>query len=1118
MDFTIHYYRYQEDYEGWGLHLWNAVEEESGTFTINGEEYDWNNAFPWQGEDEYGVYWTFDLDDSQELGFIVHKGDEKDPPGLDRYFDDYDTSQEIWLLQGVADIYTEEPSTAIRMKSAYGDGLQTITVIMTGLIENAQNRFAIYKNGYPDGQEISIDSVSVEESNVYMNLSEEIDITKLYEVYDTELEEKKAVIHNFPEDEYVYTGDDLGFNYSPQSTTFKLWSPSATNVDLHIYSSTNVDDYDSYTMERQENGVLEVTVEEDLKNKYYLYEIAMMGETYTTPDPWSLGLSTNSEYSLIYDIDDTEPEGWENDSWISHEAKEDVIIYELHIRDVSIDETWEGSDNKQGKYLGLVEPGTTYEGLPSGFDHIVDLGVNAVQIMPMYDFSSVDETDPNDRNWGYDPYAYNSPEGSYASNPNDISRIVELKSMVKEFHDAGIKVIMDVVYNHTYATGRGSLFDNIAPKYFYRLDDSGEYLNWSGCGNVVDTEKPMAREFIKQSVKHWVEDYHIDGFRFDLMGLIDTDLMEEIVDTLETTNPHIMVYGEPWGGWGAPILTGKGDQRNLDFGCFNDNIRNAIRGDTDGLTPGYAMGAIGNWNTLKKGVMGSINDFTADPSETINYVSAHDNYTWWDKLERTVTNMPDDALIEMSKLGNAIVLTSQGVPFLHAGVDFIRTKRVPGVPEEQIRNSYNANDEVNKLDWERMAEYYDVVNYYKGLIELRKARKEFRLETAEEIEDNLEFYPNDMNGVMLYKISDVTPEDNWGDILVCYNPNSSKANITLPSGDWVVVVDEDEAGVDPVETGTSIYTGTNHFSSKFSIEPFSAMVMYKKPEDNIVLNVFQNPAVDSYINFTINSDEILDDLSLKINDEEVEIDSIAVGCWHGSYHLEESGDYVFSLNTGDRVVKRFFSVGKIGASYEIIESADRNVSLEIQANSLSRELFFVLLDSELNENLQDGEYFIGNRDITLNKEYKIRFKTNKENQSIFYYNAGWVELETKQENGSVFATFNKLGKFKIDKAQSLSNFSMTMGNYPNPFNLKLNNHTEIFFEVTQNVKKAKIEIFNIKGRKIKDYKISDVIKNKKYSVKWDGKNNFEKEISSGIYFYRISTPRKEITNKILLLK
>lgn len=1109
LDLTIHYHRYEGDYEGWGLHLWNAVEESGGTFIIDDVTYSWWEAFPFSETDEFGVYAVVPiLYEDQDLGFIVHKGEEKDPPGLDRFFGDYDTTTEIWLLQGIAEIFYEEPSTDIRMMSAFGDGINTITVNMTGTIENYSDRFQVYK----ENEQEQLSSVtSTDDIAIQLLLTEPIDITVPYEVYDSEADETISVIHQFPEDQFIYEGDDLGFTWSEEETVFKLWSPAASSVNVLIYQTPTdtEEEPESYPMTRVEAGVLSCIVPGDLKNLYYLYEVTLTGDTREAQDPYSRGISTNSTRSLIFDPADTDPPDWDEDEAPVLEHPCDAIVYEVHIRDLTIDETWEGDDEVRGKYLGMIESGTTYEGYPTGLDHLVDLGVNCVQILPMYDFGSVDETDPTSRNWGYDPMAYNCPEGSYSTDPTDITRIREMKSMIKGLHDAGLKVIMDVVYNHTYYSGDGSFFDQVVPNYYYYLDETGGYANWTGTGNTINSFKPMVRRFILESVKYWVSEYHIDGFRFDLMGLTDPDLMEQIVDELQVIKPDILVYGEPWGGFGAPeIFTGKGDQRGRGFGCFNDNIRNGIRGDTDGFTLGYPMGNTANWSPVQRGVMGSIYDFTNGPSETINYLSAHDNYTWYDKLVRTVPEVSEETLENMNKMGLAIVMTSQGVAFMHAGSEFMRTKRAPGATEEEVRNSYNANDEVNKLDWARKAEYIHINDYYKGLIALRKLKPEFRLQTADEINNHLHMYDYNPEATMTFTLDDISPGDSWGDILVSYNPNSTGKYLDLPAGTWTVVVNEHEAGTEPVSTGTStFYAG--EYGGSFYIAPYSALVMFRSGNAPALnMSILQNPGLQNYLHFVINVTEDFETISLSINETELSLEQLEGNTWIADQEITSTGNVQAILTVDDYVLIRNFSIGSIGRHGGFGSSYDGQTSIEIPAGNFEQEAYFTIFSKA-------GSYEFGNAAIQLSEPAIVKFLTNEEKAIYRKENGHWQELPTIFHNGYVTAKTERLGEFHLDEPINSIQQTNVIGNFPNPFNPS----TEINFEISarDDNKLSQLEIYNIKGQLVRSL-VHEPLTAGRHQVIWNGRDNSSDPVASGVYFFNLKIDSRSLPHKMLLLK
>jgi len=503
-------------------------------------------------------------------------------------------------------------------------------------------------------------------------------------------------------------------------------------------------------------------------------------------------------------------------------AYEDAIIYEIHIADMT------GLDNSNVKnkatYLGLTEKGTKGpNGVTTALDNLVELGITHVHILPMFDFWTGDEADRDfekSYNWGYDPYLFTVPEGRYSTNPYDPSvRINEVKQMVKALHDNGIRVVLDMVFPHTWGVGPMSPFDQAVPYYFYRLDKTGAYVNESGIGNTTASERPMFRKYIIDTLKFWVNEYHVDGFRFDQMGLIDRETMIAVEKELHSIDPTIIIYGEPWGGMGTTVRFGKSDVGGTKVAAFNDEFRDALRGSVfDATVKGFLMGALSKETLVKRGVAGSIEyddiikSFAKDPEETINYVECHDNHTLWDKNYLAAqadakTNWTVDMLKDAQKLAGAIILTSQGVPFLHAGQDFARTKNGDG-------NSYNAPISVNGLDYERKAEFIDVFNYYKGLIQLRKEHVAFRQRTAADIKSKITFLPSPRKGV-IFTINDAN--DPWKEIVVIYNGETKEQQFSLPDGTWNVVVDQANAGT------TSLY----QVSGKINVKATSAMVMYR---------------------------------------------------------------------------------------------------------------------------------------------------------------------------------------------------------------------------------------------------------------------------------------------------
>ncbi|MFW6022335.1 MAG: type I pullulanase [Halanaerobiaceae bacterium] len=638
---------------------------------------------------------------------------------------------------------------------------------------------------------------------------------KIYKKMDWEVANEELI-----EDRFFYFGKDLGVFYSPEKTSFRVWSPVADDIKVFIYN--NEDDVRPEIVKdlsKSIKGTWYTEIDGDFQNKYHIYHININGNVNQVVDPYTRGLGTNSRLGLIVDLESTNPTGWKSDKRINLEQPQDAVIYEMHIRDFS------SADNSgikyKNKYLSFTEIGTVNSrGLKTGIDHLKELGITHLHLQPVFDFATVDDNSETDYNWGYDPFFYNVPEGSYSTNPADDTRIREFKMMVKSLHDNGIGVIMDVVYNHTYHT-ENSPFNKIVPYYYYRMTPNGAYSNGSGTGNETASERIMMRKFIVDSVKYWAEEYHIDGFRFDLMALHDKKTMAEIENTLHKIDSSILIYGEPWMGGLSPLSRekqmNKGTQQGMNIAVFNDNYRNAIKGNNDGTSTGFVSGAQHLEDYIKRGVVGAIDynhhikDFALEPYETINYVSSHDNLTLWDKLNKSNMHDSDEIRIKMDRLAQGIVFTSQGIPFIHGGEEMLRTKF-------GNHNSYNAGDRINQIKWERKCLYYDTFCFYKGLIELRKKQPAFRLGNAQQIKNCLSFLETPYNtvGFIIKKYIDV---DDCPDILVFYNPNRETIKFHLPEiGPWNVVVDEKQAGSDTLYNITGM---------EVQLAPISMMVMYK---------------------------------------------------------------------------------------------------------------------------------------------------------------------------------------------------------------------------------------------------------------------------------------------------
>jgi pullulanase len=586
----------------------------------------------------------------------------------------------------------------------------------------------------------------------------------------------------------MYNGDDLGANCFGEYTVFKVWAPTAKHLKVVIYNEY-FDEYgNEYNMAKDESGVWELTLKGDYKNKYYNYKVTINESERETPDPYAKGSSLNGNRGMVVNFKSINPEGWECHSIPPPIKPTEAIIYEVHVRDFSID-TNSGMLFK-GKYLAFTEEGTKGTGdVSTGIDHLKELGITHIHLLPVFDFKSVDERLDKKYNWGYDPYLYNVPEGSYATNPYDgIVRIVEFKQMIKKLHENDIRVVMDVVFNHTSDT-EDSPFNILVPKYYYRMNKDGSYSNGSGCGNEIASEKPMVRKFIIDCVKFWAEEYKIDGFRFDLMALMDIETMTEIIRQLNAINPNILIYGEPWTG-GNSVLNyelqfKKGCQRGMPLGVFNDDFRNAIKGDNDGDGLGFVNGAYGLEHEIKKGIVGSIhyNDFfygfAKEPCEAINYVSSHDNLTLFDKIKKVSCDATDLERELMNRLALSILLTSQGVVFIHGGAEILRSK-------QDNPNSYCAGDEVNKIQWDNKNKYIKTFRYIKCLIELRKSQKIMTMDSSEDIIKNLHFIDSPQNTVAY--LLNTCCENDFKQIFIIHNANKQEIIMSPPgSGVWQVI-------------------------------------------------------------------------------------------------------------------------------------------------------------------------------------------------------------------------------------------------------------------------------------------------------------------------------------------
>ena len=840
----VHYFREDAAYGDWEVHMWNGVESLDATRKFELEDVEYEGTI-------YGATATYYADAADIwCGFIIKKPDwTKDPDG-DRKIDVSD------VLSGTVHVYAKsgsaledfivdksEAQVGAKVTAAVYDSITDVLTVTTAVPIEGEIEGSFVLEG-PAG-EMKITSVTnVEGTSDYVIAYEgEINADEIFTVYYKGTPCKVTVPNvystDFFEAEYTYEGDDLGANWTADATTFRLWAPtaSAVSVNLYVSGTEGTDDLiASHEMTADVNGTWVAAVEGDLNGVYYTYSVTRKGETVEAVDPYARTTGVNGNRAMVIDLDSTDPAGWENDTYVTQVSYTDAVIWELHVRDFSIHEST-GMENK-GKYLAFTEKGTKVPGteIATGVDYMVNLGVNYVHLLPVYDINSVDET-VGGYNWGYDPKNYNVPEGSYATDPyNGAVRVNEFKQMVQSLHNNGIGVIMDVVYNHVADAGN-FCFNKIVPGYFSRIHDDGSYQSNSGCGNDTASERAMVRKYIVDSVVYWAEEYHIDGFRWDLVGLIDYETINQVMAEVHSINPNIIFYGEGWemctwttkDGYVNKMTIQPNDTKvNTEagvFALFNDTIRNVIHGGvftaTDkGFTSGNMTGS--TKMTVSAGytansVWGSNGGTVDTPLQTINYASCHDNYTLFDNLTIDVMDANGCSAAEaaakaaeMNNLAAAYYITAQGVPFIHAGEEMLRSK--PDAQQENgfNHNSYNAGDEINSFKWADLGNELNAasVDYYTGLIAFRKAHPAMRLTTKADIAaavTDLETYNNNVVAVVN---NGAGLEDA---IISIFNADSAAQTVELPEGKWAVCVNKTTAGTETlaVVEGTVEVEGTS---------------------------------------------------------------------------------------------------------------------------------------------------------------------------------------------------------------------------------------------------------------------------------------------------------------------
>ena len=598
-----------------------------------------------------------------------------------------------------------------------------------------------------------------------------------------------------------YDGGDLGVFFADGQLSVKIWAPTARSVEFRIYeNSTSENAVRLENLAPAEKGTWRLSLNGDFRNHYYTLKIDDGEPLDEVPDMYARAVGTNGRRGLIFDPAETHPEGWENDRTVSCENPVDAVIYELHVRDFSIDPA--AGFLHKGKFLAFTEDGLiNASGERIGIAHLKELGITHVHLLPVNDFCSVDEASPDGQyNWGYDPQHYNAPEGSYSGNPDNLSRIVELKQLVQSLHRNGIGVIFDVVYNHTGYT-RQSVFNQTVPGYFYRQNRAGGFANASGCGNEIASERAMVRKYIADSLCYWAKEYHADGFRFDLMGVLDIETMNYIRSKIDEINSSIILYGEGWAADKSPLdekyrAVKKNVSQLNRIAVFNDDLRDALKGNGfDGRAKGFVSGQTLREEQMKFGMVAacfhpqiiyhfvesSDQPWAMEPWQCVNYVSCHDNYTLFDKLVLSSPEVGDEELRRMICLAGAIVLTSQGIPFLHAGSEMARTK-------QSDHNSYKSPDSVNKIDWNRKNQYHDVFTYFRKLIELRKQHPAFRMRSSDQIRHHFRFSEHYWPGVVAYSITGHANGDLCEEIRLIFNGNKSDLDFPIPeSKPWKII-------------------------------------------------------------------------------------------------------------------------------------------------------------------------------------------------------------------------------------------------------------------------------------------------------------------------------------------
>ena len=852
---NVHYYDFKKKYKNVEASV-TFSEKDSGTYAV-------------QKKDKFGAIFQIGFENKDKVKSInlsINLADGSKDCESQRIIDltrVKNNTLDVYIVQGNKEVYYDKKDAVkspVISSASFVSGKEIVFSIADTMKTSDENLVDKFHLKDQDGTEYELLKVWSEkpgvEKSASLILKDAVDFSKSYTLsMDGHVSTQVSVSDAFSTEEFeaafTYDGDDLGANYTKEKTSFRVWAPTASEVNINFYKEGSGDNLiDHQAMLKDEKGTWVYEAAGDMKNTYYTYSVTVDGVTKEAVDPYARTTGVNGERGMIVDLDSTDPDGFDGEKRPKLETETDSVIYELHIRDLSSDSS-SGIKNT-GKYLGLTETGTkNKDGLPTGLDHLVDLGVTHVHLLPSFDYASVDESkaDSDQFNWGYDPKNYNVPEGSYATDATDGNvRVNEYKQMVQALHKKGIRVVMDVVYNHTYNI-EDSNFQKIVPDYYYRKSGDS-YSNGSGCGNETASERSMMRKYMIDSVVYWAKQYHVDGLRFDLMGVQDTETMNAIRQALDEIDPSILMYGEGWTGgdssYDESLRAVKSNTSQMEgVAAFSDDFRDALKGNVfDEKDKGFITGSDAYLEDIKFGIVGATENDQIDkekltksetawasaPGQCINYASCHDNLTLWDKIATSKPKASEEDRIKMNKLSAAMVLTSQGIPFFQAGEEMLRTK--PSSTEKNAFdfNSYSSPDSTNSIKWDSKTEHEDVYEYYKGLIAFRKAHGALRMTSTEEVQENLTFLEGLNGNAVGYTISNQPNGESAETLMVVHNGNNKAIDVTLPEGTWSVYVNGEKAGTTVLE----------EVSGTISVDKISTIVLAKENKTSQVTNTIKN--------------------------------------------------------------------------------------------------------------------------------------------------------------------------------------------------------------------------------------------------------------------------------------